>query len=104
MCLKLFAVTLRVKALYAPMPYENEKGQITFKYHNMMFRCLNNADAVTALAARIEKDHKKNFASSPLPKQAVVRRESLRVVVRRFIADSDWDNVREFDRLAYPNS
>ena len=103
MCLKLFAVTLRVKALYAPMPYENEKGQITFQYENMKFRCLNNPDAITALAVRIEKNHNKNFAS-PLPKQAVVRRESLRVVVRRFIADSDWDNVREFDRLAYPNS
>ena len=103
MCLKLFAVTLRVKALYAPMPYENEKGQITFQYENMKFRCLNNPDAITALAVRIEKNHNKNFAS-PLPKVAVVRRESLRVVVRRFIADNDWDNVREFDRLAYPNS
>jgi hypothetical protein len=60
---------------------------------------MNNPDAITALAVRIEKDHKKNFAFSPMPKQAVVRRESLRVVVRRFIADNDWDNVREFDRL-----
>jgi hypothetical protein len=99
MCLKLFAVTLRVKALSAPWPYQNEKGQITFKYENMKFRCMNNPDAITALAVRIEKDHKKNFAFSPMPKQAVVRRESLRVVVRRFIADNDWDNVREFDRL-----
>jgi hypothetical protein len=65
----------------------------------MKFRCMNNPDAITALADRIEKNYKKNFASSPLPKPAVVRRESLRVVVRRFIADNDWDNVREFDRL-----
>jgi|TARA_B110000902_G_scaffold221528_1_gene257156 glutathione synthase/RimK-type ligase-like ATP-grasp enzyme len=98
MCLKLFAVTLRVKALSAPWPYQNEKGQITFKYENMKFRCMNNPDAITALADRIEKNYKKNFAS-PMPKPAVVRRESLRVVVRRFIADNDWDNVREFDRL-----
>jgi len=60
---------------------------------------MNNPDAITALADRIEKDHKKNFAFSPMPKLAVVRRESLRVVVRRFIADNDWDNAREFDRL-----
>jgi glutathione synthase/RimK-type ligase-like ATP-grasp enzyme len=99
MCLKLFAVTLRVKALSAPWPYQNEKGQVTFKYENMKFRCLNNPDAIVALADRIEKNYKKNFAS-PMPKPVVVRRESLRVVVRRFIADNDWDNVREFDRLA----
>ena len=99
MCLKLFALTLRVKALSAPWPYQNEKGQITFKYENMKFRCMNNPDAIVALADRIEKNYKKNFAS-PMPKPVVVRRESLRVVVRRFIADNDWDNVREFDRLA----
>jgi glutathione synthase/RimK-type ligase-like ATP-grasp enzyme len=99
MCLKLFAVTLRVKALSAPWPYQNEKGQVTFKYENMKFRCMNNPDAIVALADRIEKNYKKNFAS-PMPKPVVVRRESLRVVVRRFIADNDWDNVREFDRLA----
>tara|TARA_B110000208_G_scaffold130492_1_gene158247 strand:- start:31 stop:231 length:201 start_codon:yes stop_codon:yes gene_type:complete len=64
----------------------------------MKFRCMNNPDAITALADRIEKNYKKNFAS-PMPKPAVVRRESLRVVVRRFIADNDWDNAREFDRL-----
>ena len=99
MCLKLFAVTLRVKALSAPYPYYNEKGQITFKYENMKFRCMNNPDAIVALANRIEKNYKKNFAS-PLPKaRPIVRRESLPVVVRRFIAENDWENVREFDRL-----
>ena len=99
MCLKLFAVTLRVKALSAPWPYQNEKGQITFKYENMKFRCMNNPDAIVALANRIEKNYKKNFAS-PLPKaRPIVRRESLPVVVRRFIAENDWENVREFDRL-----
>ena len=99
MCLKLFAVTLRVKALSAPWPYQNEKGQITFKYENMKFRCMNNPDAITALADRIEKNYKKNFAS-PMPKaRPIVRREPIPVVIRRFIADNDWDNVREFDRL-----
>jgi UDP:flavonoid glycosyltransferase YjiC (YdhE family) len=99
MCLKLFAVTLRVKAISAPWPYQNEKGQITFKYENMKFRCMNNPDAIVALANRIEKNYKKNFAS-PLPKaRPIVRRESLPVVVRRFIAENDWENVREFDRL-----
>tara|TARA_B110000091_G_C13469109_1_gene331348 strand:+ start:150 stop:455 length:306 start_codon:yes stop_codon:yes gene_type:complete len=99
MCLKLFSVTLRVKAISAPWPYQNEKGQITFKYENMKFRCMNNPDAIVALANRIEKNYKKNFAS-PLPKaRPIVRRESLPVVVRRFIAENDWENVREFDRL-----
>ena len=101
MCLKLFAVTLRVKAISAPWPYQNEKGQITFKYENMKFRCMNNPDAIVALANRIEKNYKKNFAS-PLPKaRPIVRRESLPVVVRRFIAENDWENVREFDRLTH---
>ena len=99
MCLKLFAVTLRVKAISAPWPYQNEKGQITFKYENMKFRCMNNPDAIVALANRIEKNYKKNFAS-PLPKaRPIVRRESIPVVIRRFIAENDWENVREFDRL-----
>ena len=100
MCLKKFAATLRAEALNAPItwPSENSKGQTTFMYEKMYFRCMNNPDAITALADRIEKNYKKNFAS-PVPKPVVVRRESLRVVVRRFIADNDWDNVREFDRL-----
>jgi UDP:flavonoid glycosyltransferase YjiC (YdhE family) len=101
MCLKLFAVTLRVKAISAPWPYQNEKGQITFKYENMKFRCMNNPDAIVALANRIEKNYKKNFAS-PLPKaRPIVRRESIPVVIRRFIAENDWENVREFDRLTH---
>jgi hypothetical protein len=101
MCLKKFAATLRAEALNAPItwPSENSKGQTTFMYEKMYFRCLNNADAIVALANRIEKNYKKNFAS-PLPKaRPIVRRESLPVVVRRFIAENDWENVREFDRL-----
>lgn len=98
MCLKKFAITLRVKALSAPWPYQNEKGQVTFKYENMQFRCLNNADAITALASRIEKNYKKKFAS-PLPKPRVIRREAIPAVIRRFIADRDFHNVREFDAL-----
>ena len=99
MCLKLFAVTLRVKALSAPWPYQNEKGQITFKYKNMKFRCMNNPDAITALADRIEKNYKKNFASSPLPKPAVVRREPVKNIIKRFINDHDLYNATQLSML-----
>jgi len=98
MCLKTFASTLRAEALSAPMPYENEKGQATFHHENTIFRCLNSREAITAMANRIEKNHRKNLAS-PLPKARVIRREAIPAIIRRFIADRDFHNVREFDAL-----
>ena len=98
MCLKKFAATLRAEALSAPLPSENSKGQTTFMHEKTYFRCLNTYAAITAMADRIEKNYRKNFAS-PLPKPAIVRRESIPVVIRRFIADRDFHNVRELDAL-----
>ena len=98
MCLKKFAATLRAEALSAPLPSENSKGQTTFMHEKTYFRCLNTCAAITAMADRIEKNYRKNFAS-PLPKPAIVRRESIPVVIRRFIADRDFHNVRELDAL-----
>ena len=100
MCLKKFAATLRAEALNAPItwPSENSKGQTTFMYEKMYFRCMNNPDAITALADRIEKNHKKNFAS-PLPKARVVRREPVKNIIKRFINDHDLYNATQLSML-----
>ena len=99
MCLKQFAATLRAEALSAPMPYENEKGQTTFTHEKTTFRCLNTCAAITAMANRIEKNHKKNFSRTPLPQKRGTNRGSIPAVIRRFIADRDFHNVRELDAL-----
>ena len=98
MCLKKFAATLRAEALSAPMSYPDIDGRAVFRHEKTTFRCLNTCAAITAMANRIEKNYRKNFAS-PLPKPAIVRRESIPVVIRRFIADRDFHNVRELDAL-----
>ena len=99
MCLKTFAATLRAEALSAPMPYENSKGQATFMYETTYFRCLNTSDAITAMANRIEKNHQKNFSRSKAPQKRGTSRGSIPAVIRRFIADRDFHNVRELDAL-----
>ena len=99
MCLKKFATTLKSEALNAPLPHENEKGQATFAYGNMSFRCLNNADAITALANKIEKNHKKNFSWSKTPQKRGIKRGSIPAVIRRLLEEGDFHNAREFDAL-----
>ena len=99
MCLKKFAATLRAEALSAPLPSENSKGQTTFMHEKTYFRCLNTYAAITAMANKIEKNHKKNFSRTPLPQKRGTNRGSIPVVIRRFIADRDFHNVRELDAL-----
>jgi hypothetical protein len=98
MTLKQFAATLRAEALAAPMPSENSKGQTTFMYETTYFRCLNNREAITAMADRIEKNASKSFAS-PLPKARVVRREPVKNIIKRFVNDHDLYNATQLSML-----
>ena len=60
MCLKQFAATLRAEALSAPMSYPDIDGRAVFRHEKTTFRCLNTCAAITAMANKIEKNHKKN--------------------------------------------
>jgi len=100
-----FVSTLRTAALAAPLDYENSKGQATFMYApsiytTTFFRCLNTPDSIMALALRLEKGARQNFASSTSPAKArVARRESMKAVIKRFTADQDHYNAEQLDAL-----
>lgn len=93
MCIKKFTSQLRSEALNAPLPHENSKGQTTFMYEKTYFRCLNSGDAITAMANRIEKNFGKNQASDPVIKKVNLRRESSKVVIKRWLKEGDDYNA-----------
>lgn len=95
MCIKKFTSQLRSDALSAPLPYENSKGQTTFMYEKTYFRCLNTSDAIIAMANRIEKNFGKNQAFNPVIKKVNIRRESSKVVIKRWLKEGDKYNAKQ---------
>lgn len=95
MNLKTFAATLRATALSAPEIADKSAPKAAFKHGAMTFRCLNSVQHITALANRLEKDSGKNYARSKMPTPPNIKRESIKVLINRFLKDGDTYNAQQ---------
>jgi len=95
MSLKKLAATMRTYALTAPLEVSLTDDKASFHHEGMVFRCLNSSDHITAMANRIEKGAGKNYARSKMPTPPNIKRESIKVLINRFLKDGDTYNAQQ---------